>query len=278
MQTLVVSPLSREAILGLDFLQQHGATVDLDKSRICLGEKHKHLILPMEKSGGNTAPSHSAVLVCMPDTVRVPPNSEIEVIAAVQGHMCAGPVLLEEGKKRLAVAVARAVVEPRDGQVPVRLLNPRNETVVLHKNTEIATLEELGAPLLPRATIASVEFGNMSPEKLSVLQYLVERDGSRLSTAEQEKFLVLLMEYADIFATSDMDLGRTGQLKHSITTEGATPVRQAVRRLPCTSQKRRSMQTVERNVGEGCDSTVCQSLGLAHCPCQEKRWVNTFLR
>ena len=142
-QTLVVSPLSTEAILGLDFLQQHGATVDLDKSRICLGEKHKHLMLPMEKSGENTTPSHSTVLVSMPDTVRVPPNSEIEVIAAVQGHMCAGPVLLEEGKKRLAaaVAVARAVVEPRDGQVPVRLLNPRNETVVLHKNTEIATLE-----------------------------------------------------------------------------------------------------------------------------------------
>ena len=85
---------------------------------------------------------------------------------------------------------------------------------------------------MPGATIASVEFGNMSPEKLSVLQYLVERDGSGLSTVEQEKFLVLLIEYADIFATSDMDLGRTGQLKHSITTDGATPVRQAVRRLP----------------------------------------------
>ena len=39
--------------------------------------------------------------------------------------------------------VARALVQPQGGMVPVRLLNPRPEMVVVHKGTKNATLEPL---------------------------------------------------------------------------------------------------------------------------------------
>ena len=44
-------------------------------------------------------------------------------------------------------------------------------------------------------------------------------------------FFHLLLSYADVFAVSMTDLGRTNKLKHSIRTGNAAPTRQPVRRI-----------------------------------------------
>lgn len=41
-----------------------------------------------------------------------------------------------------------------------------------------------------------------------------------------------MFEYADIIALSNSDIGRTGTLKHQISTGDAPPIRQWVRRIP----------------------------------------------
>ena len=56
--------------------------------------------------------------------------------------------------------------------------------------------------------------------------------GRTLGSAEREHFYGLLLEYSDVFASSDADLGRTGRLKHSIDTMGSHPIRQPFRRVP----------------------------------------------
>ena len=77
----------------------------------------------------------------------------------------------------------------------------------------------------------AVEFSGVSPEKEEVLSQLVEENGECLTVGE-EQLLALLLRYADVFATSGDDLGRTGKLNHEINTGGAPPVRQRVRRIP----------------------------------------------
>lgn len=42
----------------------------------------------------------------------------------------------------------------------------------------------------------------------------------------------MLLDYADIFASDQDDLGRTGKIKHKINTGDAPPIRQPVRRIP----------------------------------------------
>ncbi len=53
-----------------------------------------------------------------------------------------------------------------------------------------------------------------------------------VSQSEREQLYNLLLGYADIFASSDADLGRTGKLKHSIDVGDNNPIRQPVRRVP----------------------------------------------
>ena len=68
-------------------------------------------------------------------------------------------------------------------------------------------------------------------EKRELLWSIVENSGTGLSSGEKDIFYQLLVSYADIFACSTSDLGRTDRLQHCIHTGDATPVRQPVRRV-----------------------------------------------
>ena len=65
-----------------------------------------------------------------------------------------------------------------------------------------------------------------------MLWSIVEGTGENLSSAEKEQFYGLLLEYSDVFASSNADLGRTDRLKHSIDTMGSHPICQPFRRVP----------------------------------------------
>ena len=69
-------------------------------------------------------------------------------------------------------------------------------------------------------------------EKLEFLTSLGDEAEISLSPDERQRFLSLLCSYADVFASSTFDLGRTSKLRHSIDTGGGVPIRQPVRRLP----------------------------------------------
>ena len=75
--------------------------------------------------------------------VRIPSYSEIELMADVSGGVQPEQVYVLEGIERQPnnVMVARAVV--RAGTcVPVRVLNPTDQDVILYKGTRIAALAE----------------------------------------------------------------------------------------------------------------------------------------
>ena len=232
----VVSPLTSEAILGVDFLQPHQATIDLGRRQISFG-KNRERYAPLRESVQKE--SVHAIGVVTAEAIQIPPCSEAVVMARTTDFINGGSWLVEGNwDKRLPAAVARALVEPRSGKVPVRLLNARAETVTVRAGSEIATLEPVEP--LPDTVVASVEGAAQIPEKEEMLLRLVEQNGDELSGDEKEKFLALLIQYADVFALSGSDLGRTSNLKHEIPTGDAPPIRQAVRRMP--PQRRQEVQ------------------------------------
>ena len=86
-----------------------------------------------------------------------------------------------------------------------------------------------------------------------VLQKLLERAGPGLTPCEKQSFSRLLNTYADIFAKSTADLGRTNVIRHSIHTGDAAPIRQPVRRVsPHCRQEIRTLlnEMLERGVVE----------------------------
>ena len=85
---MVVSPLTSEAILGLDFFPEQQATIDLAAKRLCLrgGGKDIRLREPTPRQ------YRSEISVRMVKTVEVPPRSEMEIMACldttVEGSGC----------------------------------------------------------------------------------------------------------------------------------------------------------------------------------------------
>ena len=61
---------------------------------------------------------------------------------------------------------------------------------------------------------------------------LLQQSTQGLSQEQKKSVAEFLTRYADVFATSPEDLGRTGVVKHTIDTGHEKPIRQRARRLP----------------------------------------------
>ena len=115
----MVSPLTTEAILGLDLLQHHVATIDLGRKELLIGQKSA-LHMPLCRS------PLGRLGVCLVEPIHIPPCSELLVMGST-GESREG-TLLESSASRTGALVAHALVSPEQGTVPVSLLNPRAES------------------------------------------------------------------------------------------------------------------------------------------------------
>lgn len=123
---------------------------------------------------------------------------------------------LVEGK-RSGVMVARALVEPTNCTIPLRVLNPRDQEVTLRKGLCVAELEDI----LPM-DVAPVSEGNGSVSEKPTedhqkrLWELVDQSERGLSQREKEQLFALLLDYQDLFATGPQDLGQTSRVQHKV--------------------------------------------------------------
>ena len=118
-------------------------------------------------------------------------------------------------------AVACALVEPSKTAVPVRLMNVREESVTAYSGMTVATLQRV-EPLTVGVDVANETDQDseqtVGVEKQGMLWDLVQKSGQDLSSGENEMFHHLLLSYADVFASSNADVGRTYKLVHHIHT------------------------------------------------------------
>ncbi|KRX68115.1 Retrovirus-related Pol polyprotein from transposon 17.6 [Trichinella sp. T6] len=146
-----------------------------------------------------------------------------ETISAGNSH---GPWLLEQRPEgRLPVAVARAVVHPREGCVPVQLLNPSGDKVTIHQGKVVATIEIVDPLPLERSPKTHVALP-------TAIEKLLDEVAQRTTSEELDKLRALLTDFADVFSTYDGDLGRTTRTEHHINTGDAQPIRLCPRRIP----------------------------------------------
>ena len=170
----------------------------------------------------------------MDSNLDIPPCSELETIAKVPESANSSTWILESNPTgRNAVLVARTLVKPVQREVPIRLLNSRNDQITVKKGTVVAQMEPLTEDVSSSVAVVRERHPEDIPEeKREMLWEIVERDGDHLGSQENEKLFQLLQECEDIFASTPEDLGRTGMIKHKINTGEAQPIRQQVRRIP----------------------------------------------
>ena len=137
------------------------------------------------------------------------------------------------------VMVARAVIIPGES-IPVRVMNPTDQPVTLYRGTRIAQLAEIEEVEDSPMMISSVQRGTVSLELEEALWLLAEK--ASLASEEREKLFLFLLEYADVFALCNDELGRTNVLQHEIHTGDASPICQQFRRV--CPQKRQEMRNL----------------------------------
>ena len=233
-QVVVVEHLTAEAILGMDFLTTNHCTIHVGKE---LEFPALGVSVPLTCCSTVTQRVTAKPGVFLVKMVKIPPASEMEVMAAadiIDPHQ--DWVLEGEQRVKLPIMMARAVVRPVEGRMPVRILNLGTETVTIYSGTRIAHLERIEeASILHLSPTTTAAESEQPEENVSgggdKLWEMVEENKS-LDPTQKGYLYQLLRLYKDIFAQNKTDFGRTNKIKHSINTGDATPIRQPVRRVP----------------------------------------------
>ena len=137
---IVVDPLTTQALLGLDFLR--GCSIDL-VNHVLTTENGQVITLCSQNNNRKT----SVLSVKVAANVRIPSYSELELMADVSSGVQHDQVYVLEGIEMQSnrVMVAQAVVTAGNC-VPVGVLNPTDQDIILYKGTRIAALAEVEEP------------------------------------------------------------------------------------------------------------------------------------
>ena len=232
---VVVDALGVDCIIGLDFLRKFEGVIDLPKNIL----QFRNVTVPLEKVPGkvsdHTDRRSELQRVALVETLAIPPFSEIQTTATISSTDGTGVWLVEGSRFDLPILVAGALVTSLPGgQVPILIINPLPTEAVIHKRTNVATAipfdEMMVAPVREDSNVPA-EF-EVSSCKHGLLHDMADRSAGDLTSEEKNRLYELLVEFADVFAESSDDMGRTGVVKHSIDTGTSHPIRQQCRRVP----------------------------------------------
>ncbi|XP_071123285.1 uncharacterized protein [Mytilus edulis] len=220
----VVTDLQVDGILGLDFMKRHNCLIDVKNGHFCIGDFKVDLCFQG---------SIGCYRVVASEAVVIPPRSEIVIngtVCLAEGQKLPADNALLEANEHAGkdyILTARTLV--RSGEkVPVRLMNTELDPKTIYPGATIAQM----------SGVEQVLDGNISSNEQkhdglrADLQDLLDRTSDELTSKDKQKVKSLLIENQNLFASSDVDLGRTNLVKHEINTGNARPFKEPPRRTP----------------------------------------------
>ena len=178
--------------------------------------------------------------------MKIPPFSEVEIVAHVDEPTEGGPWLLEgRSVNPLEPSVARALVSPQSNTVVVHFLNHRSEEATGCKNSKIAFMELLEEADLPAIAVGCIEKRQPSSEQEATLWDVVQ---------DAYWNLIKVRRNISIFFRYNTQIYlqiQTWEEQTCCTTRfilgGTDPMRQLVRRVlpPCRHEIQRPLQETQ---------------------------------
>ncbi|MEW8547073.1 MAG: retropepsin-like aspartic protease, partial [Candidatus Thiodiazotropha sp.] len=236
----LIADIENDGILGMDFLMIHQCDLIISEKYLKInGEKIRCFA-----NSRNAQPRCCRVAVL--DHVEIPPETEMVVEGFTKDTIDRRSTgLLEVDTKFLhskGLLVAKALVCPTTGIVPVRIANPYSESCTIFKNTIVASYE----PLEP-AELLSVNASNTAQtktptcSKTDIPEHLMElycKSSQCLTAEQQDRLKQLFIDHQNTFSKSSHDLGRTSIVEHKINIiPGTKPIKQQPYRLPLAKRQ-----------------------------------------
>ena len=179
--------------------------------------------------------------IALAKNIEIPPDCEMIVQGRpIDGFNKDGVGVLEASEAFAScygLMVAKALVSPKMGSVPLRIMNVQDKPCFLHKHTVTAIYEPVETETFE--TVNSVNTESTSNENSSShIEDLISRSSENLNESQKEQLAALLREYKDQFSRSSHDLGSSGLAENTIrTVQNCKPVYQRPYRIPLAKQE-----------------------------------------
>lgn len=226
----VFKTASHPIILGMDYLRRNKINLDFAEMK---------------------ATSKDMTVFCT-KRVTVPPRSEMLVWGKVQAGVYGDQGICTSGKylAKKGVLISKAVVTvTKERRVPIKVLNPYNDNVIIHKGKPLAQFSRLSTDQSIEAVLNSTSghkvqnvkiITNEKSDKHSENKYKTDfikcfdMSDSALNERQKSDFENFLFNNKDIFVTPDNpDLGFTDLVQHKIILkQDYKPKHQRPYRLP----------------------------------------------
>ena len=216
----VLRESTQAVLLGLDFLTEHRALLDLGRGVLQLWD----IGVPLLR-GDEVVPG--CCNVSLADAVTIPPLSESVVSAKVFSP--SGASFPAEGfdgymepniPESTGLVVAHTLTRAKDGVTVARILNPTGRPVELKQGLhlgEFYPVEEADITPLDHHVEANQSSSNTPPVSL---------EGSCCTLEQRAELSALLQRFSAVFSLSGRNTGRCTLVKHHIRTGNHPPVKQ----------------------------------------------------
>lgn len=176
--------------------------------------------------------------VSITEKLTIPPNTEVITSCAIKGDDSSIMNAMTQSlpsKHTDNLLIAKAVVDPSCGQIPIRLANITDFEQIIQPDTHVAICEAVEVNFDSAHSdinkLMNVTSFDKAKEIPSRLTDLLERSSKLLNEDQISQLDKLLIKYDTTFSKNKSDLGRASAIKHTISTGNAKPIKQAPRRL-----------------------------------------------
>lgn len=220
-------PKNVPALLGTDFLENYGAKINLQTMELELVHGNTNIFIPFDGSTNNqilTIPARSEILTFIRTKIK---------------NEC----LILNKQVSPFVFIANSIATPRQGKIPVRIINVANKEVCVDpKNIETKDLKDYNV-------IGKIELPKYDANRAN--QLLKELNLKHLTKQDQVAIQKLCLKYADVFCLKNDKLTVTNKYTSNIKIRnGTTPIFSKQYRLP-QAQKKEINDQIDKMMSDG---------------------------
>ena len=130
--------------------------------------------------------------------------------------------------------MAKTLVNPKEEEVIVSILNLSDHPVKVNQNSSIGKLENVDHIYHPEHKELENVNSTVLPQHL---ERLLQNASTKLTAEEKHRLEHLVIDYQDVFMLPDRKLGQTHTIEHEINTGSHQPIKLAPRRIPIFKRK-----------------------------------------